>query len=431
VRIEKPSSPKRRAKPDDGRAGWYSYYAGYPSTFVQDVLGGLALNSESTLLDPWVGSGTTTQTASELGFVAHGYDINPVMVLVSKARLLTSDVSPSEISLCRQIVDQANEFAIVYDDDPLAIWLSVETIGALRGLERATFSLLVQPDLKDKGSFDPRLDGVSSLAAFFYVALFRTLRDLLNRFKSSNPTWLKRHVEESQVVRTSALHVSTLFWKHVTNMAASQFQLLPPNHPPETLHQCQIRVGSSQHLPNESESIDLVLGSPPYCTRIDYAMATYPELALLHSSDAAIESLRRQMLGTATVEKNSMEASVEWGNKVRMLLERVYDHPSKAARSYYYKNMIQYFNGLFLSLKEIDRVLRKGGQSVIVVQDSRFKDIHVDLPEIVTDVCRQLGWQREHKFNYPSSRHLGRINQRSRSETRSAVESVLYFKCGK
>jgi hypothetical protein len=36
------------------------------------------------------------------------------------------------------------------------------------------------------------LKNVSSLAAFFYVAAFRVLRELLSSFRSTNPTWLKQ-----------------------------------------------------------------------------------------------------------------------------------------------------------------------------------------------------------------------------------------------
>lgn len=42
-----------------------------------------------------------------------------------------------------------------------------------------------------------------------------------------------------------------------------------------------LKTGTSTDLPVKSETIDLILSSPPYCTRIDYAIATLPELAIL------------------------------------------------------------------------------------------------------------------------------------------------------
>jgi DNA modification methylase len=427
LKFSRPSTPKRRGKPEAGRGGWYSYYAGYPSVFVRDVLTSLALQPQSVVLDPWLGSGTTTQIAHEFGLQAHGYDVNPAMVIVAKARLLGPEVSPSEVSLCRQIVEHARDIEVSADDDPLSIWLGSETIAALRSIERAVFNLLVTPDPKNPGHFDPVLEGVSSLAAFFYVALFRTGRELLDRFRSSNPTWLRLKVPSEEKLTATWQHVAAVYWKHVTTMAAAQFQLLPEERQSEFGVTHRIQVGSSVALPDEEDSVQAVFGSPPYCTRIDYAMATYPELALLKFDRAAIGRLRRDMIGTATVEEQVPEIDPAWGKRAGRLLRQVYDHQSYASRSYYYKNMVQYFVGLSRSLAEIDRVLKPNGDVVLVVQDSRFKDLHIDLQEIVTDMGSELGWSRHHRFNYASGRHLGRINTRSNSTTRSAIESVLHF----
>jgi DNA modification methylase len=46
----------------------------------------------------------------------------------------------------------------------------------------------------------------------------------------------------------------------------------------------KIDCASSQSIPLPNSFIDLVVTSPPYCTRIDYAVATSPELALLGCS---------------------------------------------------------------------------------------------------------------------------------------------------
>ena len=47
------------------------------------------------MLDPWNGSGTTTYAAAQLGHSSIWLDLNPVMVIVARARLL----SPSEADL--------------------------------------------------------------------------------------------------------------------------------------------------------------------------------------------------------------------------------------------------------------------------------------------------------------------------------------------
>ena len=73
-----------------GKADWYPYYAGYAQGFVSDVLDLLKITPGQTVLDPWNGSGTTTQVAMQKGIQAYGYDINPVMVTVANAKALSN-----------------------------------------------------------------------------------------------------------------------------------------------------------------------------------------------------------------------------------------------------------------------------------------------------------------------------------------------------
>jgi DNA modification methylase len=66
----------------------FPYYAGYSDCFAHDLIQSLNLERESLIYDPWNGSGTTTTAAARLGFSAVGCDLNPVMILVAKARIL-------------------------------------------------------------------------------------------------------------------------------------------------------------------------------------------------------------------------------------------------------------------------------------------------------------------------------------------------------
>ncbi len=55
----------------------------------------MALGDDAAVLDPWNGGGTTTQAVYDCGRAAVGFDINPVMAVLAKARLLESDVKDS------------------------------------------------------------------------------------------------------------------------------------------------------------------------------------------------------------------------------------------------------------------------------------------------------------------------------------------------
>ena len=86
------TNPKVR---DDiyGKANWYPYYAGYAQGFVSDVIDFLNIKTNQIILDPWNGSGTTTQVAAQKNIMSYGFDINPVMVTVSKSKILSTQTS--------------------------------------------------------------------------------------------------------------------------------------------------------------------------------------------------------------------------------------------------------------------------------------------------------------------------------------------------
>jgi hypothetical protein len=100
-------TPKRGAIEVESRSNWFSYYAGFSSGFVEDILGQLDLGAGATLLDPWLGGGTTAEVALARGLRFKGYDLNPSMLLVAKARTLSKD---SGVDLSDLIRHAANAF---------------------------------------------------------------------------------------------------------------------------------------------------------------------------------------------------------------------------------------------------------------------------------------------------------------------------------
>ena len=81
-------NPKRSSKIPTGREGWFPYYAGFSSDFATALIRSASLPKAAWVLDPWNGGGTTTSAAAVLGRSSIGIDLNPVMVVAAKARVL-------------------------------------------------------------------------------------------------------------------------------------------------------------------------------------------------------------------------------------------------------------------------------------------------------------------------------------------------------
>lgn len=165
-------NPKRGRESRMGRAGWYEYYAGFSTDFVEDALRYTAPRPSARILDPWNASGTTTEIASSLGFEALGFDLNPVMVIVAKARLLDATAELSLRSLLADLVTKARLTDYDQAGDPLDVWFNSSGVAAFRKFERAIQTLLIDPhDYQPLFSLKSLL-GVSSLG---FILLCRNI----------------------------------------------------------------------------------------------------------------------------------------------------------------------------------------------------------------------------------------------------------------
>ena len=94
--------------------------------FAEQALKESAANAK-LVLDPWNGTGTTTVVAASKNIPAIGFDVNPALVVVSRARLLGAGVWASIDPLGEDVV--AHAAGVELDDDPLRFWFSQQAAG--------------------------------------------------------------------------------------------------------------------------------------------------------------------------------------------------------------------------------------------------------------------------------------------------------------
>lgn len=425
-------SPKRTHSSYKRSAILYHYYAGFSPEFVTDVLNSPDIKPNAIIMDPWNGSGTTTKVANDLGFSAIGFDLNPVMVIVAKAKLLnctTADMREKLLGNLESILGLASSFQNenFSVDDPLGAWLEPESTMCFRNLERSIQILLVNNEYYSIYAQET-LAHMSSLASFFYLALFKTLRSFLVTYVSSNPTWIKMSLAKKGVIHPSLDEI----YHELKNQVHKMINTIILDDVGADHNSASIKIdcASSESLPLPNSSIDLVISSPPYCTRIDYAIATSPELALLNCSmKEDLKILRDHMIGTPTITKRIPEVKPEWGKACRSFLDAVETHNSKASKSYYHRYYIQYFDSIYRSFLEIDRTLAETGKCLIVVQDSYYKNINNDLPGIFCEMADSIEWVTLDRRDFQIKQTMASRNSRTkkyRSST-TATESVLVF----
>jgi len=424
-------SPKRNKRLQTGWEGFFPYYAGYPELFARELLQSAKLPYDAVVLDPWNGSGTTTYTATQLGLNSIGIDLNPVMIIVARARLLPPSEADHLRPLAATILSHAHSAPpALKPDDALLGWFDPATAAFVRGIEQNIRRSLVGSMTKSPDGV--HLDRISGTAATLYVALFAACRRLVAPFRSSNPTWLRTpKVDETRITASQAA-IARDFGNNVRGMAAAlvekreaDLHLKQLPHPGD----CKVSLSNTVAMDLPEGSVDFVLTSPPYCTRIDYTAATRIELAVLAPLlKTAERALGQQMIGSTQVPKREIEVNEGWGKTCLSFLAALNAHPSKASGGYYYRTHLDYFDKMNRSMERLAVGLKEGGCAVLVVQDSYYKDIHNDLPKIITEISAHHGLSLGQNKAF-HLRSMSDINPGRQTYLRpsGATESVLCF----
>lgn len=425
-----PRTPKRNGSQRKGKAGFYDFYPGYSTGFVTDILQYWDLMRDSVILDPWNGSGTTTEVAAKLGYRAIGYDLNPVMFVVARAREISIAQCSFISEVAEKIVEQAKRYRKypIFQTDPLDDWFVNETVKTLRAIERSVQSVFFRPGEYIRLLHHKKcLLSIPSEAAFFYLALFRVLKELSLSFRSSNPTWIKKPKSPDKRKRFSRDFIIGSFEHQVNELLGLLRDEQRSDYHGETV----LGISSSESLPLKEETVHGVITSPPYCTRIDYAVLTRLELALLGSDDRNLTKLRECMIGSPLTRSNEQELKPEWGKLCLETVASIHNHESKASKTYYRRTYVQYFHALYQSLKEINRVLKRDGKCAFVVQNSYYKEVYIDLGTIVREMADSLRWEVTDQFDYYFKQNMIRINTRSNKyrekDDTKGKEIVLLF----
>jgi DNA modification methylase len=262
-------------------------------------------------------------------------------------------------------------------------------------------------------------DSIEPIPALLFLALFEALRAGWQLQQSSNPTWTKIEALAPRDVESDLHSAFTASVDSVAKRLSSQIT---------SRTEASLRTASATHIPLSPDSIDMIVTSPPYATRIDYAMATLPELAALGWDKTDLATLRTRLLGTPVTSGGTVGQDQPVGHTALQFLDRVANHGSRASAGYYLKFFERYFAGLAASIREMSRVAKPGAGMAVVVQDSYYKEVRLDLARVLVELAARSGWNCQDSYDFPVHT-MAAVNRGARSYRSNfwATESVLIF----
>jgi len=195
----------------------YPYKGKFHPQMIRAILNIIGLEQGDTVLDPFIGSGTTAVEAQLLGINCIGIDVSPLSVLQSKVKIESIDVLPQSIEWKDEVTKRIRP--------------------SLFNLEGKTIDDAINliPDEKVKNFYR-----MAKLVAISDTA--RRGREFSNAFLKNLEVMISSVSDYVEIVKKLNLKLGKM----------------------------DIKTGDSRALPLTNESIDGIVTSPPYSIALDY-----------------------------------------------------------------------------------------------------------------------------------------------------------------
>ena len=344
------------------RHRWFYFPHSYSYRLVNTILDHWQFPSRGVVADNFAGAGTTLLTARERGLSAVGFDLSALAVLVANAKTAPYDGRALDRGL-RKILSAASSA-------PPQVPARLARAFTQREL-RQTFNLL-GPIRGLRGA--PR--------QFFLVALLSAMREFSRAVPDGGWFRWQQWPDRSEEIREAFLKAASRMMEDVELLNWSNVGC-------ETL----ARRADARKLPLEPVSVDGVITSPPYANRHDYSRVFHIELLLLGSAESSVTRLRHRSL-RSHVEAKPPEGYVgDPGKKYKLSprLEATLHSLPLGADKRIDRLLRGYFEDIYVSLREVARILRPGGRAAYVIGNVRHAGVMVPVDEITVEIASQAG----------------------------------------
>ncbi len=316
----------------------------------------------NTVLDPFCGCGTTLVESIVYRRYSYGYDINPISILISMAKVRRLDPS-----LLSEAFDQIQiQFSEVTAEPPenerIDYWYREEQKDELAKL------------LQVIRNFEN-----ADIRRFFLCGFSNILKNCsIWHQKSNKPTRdFKKKVPD--VMRTFNRQIRMM---QKGNMA---FWELMNDYTFSANAECR----DSRKLPLVNESVDLVVTSPPYVTSYEYGDLHQLSMLWLEGLED-LKSFRERFIGSALRRIESEKEEYETLTRSSLAAEIGKNLERKNGKTA--SSVVSYFQSMYEIWTELYRVLRVGGKVCIVIGNTSLKGVPIINAEVFVEQMQRLGF---------------------------------------
>ena len=369
--------------------GLHEYKGKFNPQVVRSLLNILCPIDHTNVLDPFCGSGTTLVESTHADRTSIGFDINPLAVYISNAKLKSLKVDVKHLRiLSEQIIEKYTDIKLTDIETPRIIYL------------RSWFPEHIYVDIERLRITSLKLAG--ELADIFLVIISNNLREY--SFQEPADLRIRRRIspfpEESfiEVIKRS-------FNKYLTELEYTTGLVFKSDvNSRAVLHD----IRQEKNIIGYKSYFDIAITSPPYSTALPYIDTQRLSLVWLGLIEAVqINPLEEALIGSREFKKVTFNSWIEkmrsnydnipedifaFCNHLQTTLSSTDGFRRQAVPSLLYR----YFSDMQKAFTNVLYMMKDNGLFALVVGHNQTTiggiKHSIDTPTLLTQVAEHVGW---------------------------------------
>lgn len=353
-------------------------YHRYPAKFIPQLASKLIstyTKVDDTVCDPFMGSGTALVESIVLKRKAIGVDINPIAWLITKAK--STPIDPQKLSVKSEKL-----------------------------LESMSSDLRVLPQQKTlTGGIDAHIPGNERINYWFPEKQKRELAIILNRVnKIEDPDikifflcafsnilkncsrWLMKSIKPTRDKNKKFGDTFKIFSRQVKRMLNKNktFYEMLDSGIVGIKENCIVKKGDAREIPAKTDSVSLIVTSPPYVTSYEYAdLHQLTAFWLGYIKD--LQEFRNDFIGSIQKEDGDLPIKSQLAKQICSELKEKDRREATGVERYFFE-MQECF-------EEMYRVLKPKGKACVVIGDTELKKVKIFNAEVFVEIMQNTGFK--------------------------------------
>ena len=404
---------------NDALHRWLKYKEGFSADLVKRLIKEFDIKQGDTILDPFVGSGTTSLVCKMQGINSIGFDILPMSEIAIKAKQSVLDYNLMEI---KQIILEIESLLMPENYEKRTPYITI-TDGAYPENTEKEIAFFTEWNNRSKYSEVTKnlvtLCILNSLEKVSYTAKDgQFLRwDCRSKKMLESAEYRKKNGRSPLVIRLDKGNLPSLKQSLLDELNSVYIDIstIQKNSKSNETKLNFIEGNALYELPKlESDLLNGVITSPPYCNRYDYTRTYALELAYLGITDEKIKKLRQELLSCTVENKPKIdyirEHYVALGkekefNQIMKIIENnktlteINNSLNERSKNgdINNKGVLRMVNGYFLELTfiyaELFRLCKSGAKVAFVNDNVRYGGEVISVDYISTELAEQIGFK--------------------------------------